>query len=77
MLEIPRSYCGKSPGDYVCLFFRTGQEHLGTRIYERFYRVIKFYPFIVLCTDENGFRRCFSYWEFRTRLNKLDTMRMM
>lgn len=31
------------------------------------YRVIEYYPFVVLCEDRSGFRRCFGNWEFRKR----------
>ncbi len=75
-LKVPKQFCRKKPGDEVRLFFRTGQEHLGTQIYEMFYRIVEFYPFIILCVDESGFNRCFGYWEFRCRLSKIDTMKM-
>ena len=75
-IKVPGRFCGKKPGDWVRLFFRTGADQLGEKIYERFYRVVKFYPFIVHCVDEEGYNRCFGYWEFRMRLSVKTVMRM-
>lgn len=35
--------------------------------YWKKYRVLKYYPFVVLCEDKKGFKRCFGNWEFRRR----------
>ena len=39
------------------------------------YRIVKYYPHIVLCRDAHGFTRAFGRWEFRKRQKgKVDTM---